>query len=129
MRHASNSNFGSEFQIFGFECSSNVETASRCTCLTSPVRRPAGVVDGFWEFRLKPWDVSAGVLIAREAGAKVTTMDGGPFSAFSRSLLVSNGHLHDQILQQTGPAVESLVKKDIDLSPWYVPSGYSFEEV
>ena len=40
----------------------------------------AGIVDGYWEYRLKPWDVAAGVLIAEEAGALVTTMEGKPFS-------------------------------------------------
>ena len=40
----------------------------------------AGIVDGYWEYRLKPWDVAAGVLIAEEAGALVTTMGGEPFS-------------------------------------------------
>jgi myo-inositol-1(or 4)-monophosphatase len=37
----------------------------------------AGRFDGFWELRLKPWDVAAGILIAREAGAAVTDMAGG----------------------------------------------------
>lgn len=29
----------------------------------------AGRYDGFWERRLKPWDIAAGLIIAREAGA------------------------------------------------------------
>jgi myo-inositol-1(or 4)-monophosphatase len=37
----------------------------------------AGRFDGFWEMRLKPWDVAAGILIAREAGAAVTDLGGG----------------------------------------------------
>jgi myo-inositol-1(or 4)-monophosphatase len=37
----------------------------------------AGRFDAYWEAYLKPWDVAAGVLIAREAGAVVTNMDGG----------------------------------------------------
>lgn len=36
----------------------------------------AGRFDGFWEFKLKPWDVAAGGLIAAEAGAVVTSIDG-----------------------------------------------------
>jgi myo-inositol-1(or 4)-monophosphatase len=35
-----------------------------------------GRVDGFWEIRLEPWDIAAGTLIAREAGAVVTKIDG-----------------------------------------------------
>jgi myo-inositol-1(or 4)-monophosphatase len=37
----------------------------------------AGRFDGFWELGLKPWDVAPGILLAREAGALVTDMDGG----------------------------------------------------
>ena len=36
-----------------------------------------GRFDGFWELSLKAWDVAAGILIAREAGALVTDVDGG----------------------------------------------------
>jgi myo-inositol-1(or 4)-monophosphatase len=35
-----------------------------------------GRFDGFWEQKLKPWDVAPGILIAREAGAVVTDLDG-----------------------------------------------------
>ena len=31
----------------------------------------AGRFEGFWEYGLKPWDIAAGILIAREAGAIV----------------------------------------------------------
>jgi len=37
----------------------------------------AGRFDGFWELKLKPWDVAAGIVIAREAGAIVTDVAGG----------------------------------------------------
>lgn len=37
----------------------------------------AGRLDGFWEIRLNPWDVAAGVLIVREAGGVVTNLQGG----------------------------------------------------
>lgn len=36
----------------------------------------AGRFDGFWELSLKAWDVAAAGLIAREAGAQVTSVDG-----------------------------------------------------
>jgi len=36
----------------------------------------AGRFDGFWELSLKPWDLAAGILIAAEAGAKVTSVLG-----------------------------------------------------
>ncbi len=37
----------------------------------------AGVFDGFFEFRLSPWDIAAGALLIREAGGIVTDLDGG----------------------------------------------------
>ena len=36
----------------------------------------AGRFDGFWEFGLQQWDLAAGALIAREAGAIVADADG-----------------------------------------------------
>ncbi|SDB19144.1 myo-inositol-1(or 4)-monophosphatase [Pseudidiomarina indica] len=36
-----------------------------------------GRIDGYWEFSLQPWDIAAGQLIAREAGAIVTDFGGG----------------------------------------------------
>ena len=36
----------------------------------------AGRVDGYWELGLKPWDLAAGELIAREAGAIATDFVG-----------------------------------------------------
>jgi myo-inositol-1(or 4)-monophosphatase len=37
----------------------------------------AGVYDGFFEFRLSPWDLGAGVLLIEEAGGRVSDLDGG----------------------------------------------------
>lgn len=38
----------------------------------------AGVFDGFFEFRLSPWDIAAGALLIQEAGGQVTDFAGGP---------------------------------------------------
>jgi myo-inositol-1(or 4)-monophosphatase len=35
-----------------------------------------GRVDGFWELGLKPWDTAAGILLIREAGGHVSTLEG-----------------------------------------------------
>jgi myo-inositol-1(or 4)-monophosphatase len=58
----------------------------------------AGRFDGFWERRLKPWDVAAGALIATEAGGRVTGMDGTPFDPAAGHLVASNGQIHDEML-------------------------------
>jgi fructose-1,6-bisphosphatase/inositol monophosphatase family enzyme len=57
--------------------------------------RCAGISDGYWEYRLKPWDTCAGVLIAQEAGAAVTTMEGEPFSVFERSVVAAAPGVHE----------------------------------
>ena len=58
----------------------------------------AGRFDGFWEYDLKPWDMSAGALLVTEAGGRVTNIDGTPFASRGRHILASNGHLHDAML-------------------------------
>lgn len=83
-----------------------------------------GVVDAYWEYRLKPWDVAAGVLIVEEAGGRVSTMDGLPYSVFQRSVLVSNDSLHESLLERMDPATAELREAGVDLSPWFVPEGY-----
>ncbi len=37
----------------------------------------AGVFDGFFEFRLAPWDIAAGALLVEEAGGVLSDFDGG----------------------------------------------------
>ncbi|KAG9158492.1 hypothetical protein Leryth_016141 [Lithospermum erythrorhizon] len=86
-----------------------------------------GIVEAYWEYRLKPWDMAAGVLIVEEAGGTVTRMDGGNFCVFDRSVLVSNGVVHPKLLERIGTATEKLKTKGIDFSLWYKPEGYYTE--
>ncbi|CAJ1975534.1 unnamed protein product [Sphenostylis stenocarpa] len=83
-----------------------------------------GIVEAYWEYRLKPWDMAAGVLMVEEAGGAVSRMDGGKFCVFDRSVLVSNGVLHAKLLDRIGPATEKLKSKGIDFSLWYKPENY-----
>ena len=59
-----------------------------------------GRFDGFWEFNLNPWDTAAGVVIAEEAGARITNFAGGPFQLDSRETLASNGLLHNELVRE-----------------------------
>ncbi len=63
----------------------------------------AGRFDGFWEERLHPWDIAAGVLLVEEAGGRVTGMDGGPLDLFSGHVIASNGPLHSLMLDVVQP--------------------------
>jgi len=56
-----------------------------------------GAFDGFWELKLKPWDVAAGALIAMEAGATVTTFKDNIFDPFADTILCTNGLIHDEL--------------------------------
>jgi myo-inositol-1(or 4)-monophosphatase len=53
-----------------------------------------GRLDGYWEFKLNSWDTAAGVLLVREAGGKVTYIDGSPFHLVSAEVLATNGKIH-----------------------------------
>ncbi|OGU15505.1 MAG: inositol monophosphatase [Geobacteraceae bacterium GWC2_53_11] len=64
----------------------------------------AGRLDGFWELKLKPWDVAAGVLLVREAGGTVTTFDGSPYDIFNGRIVASNGLIHDEMVAKLAEA-------------------------
>ncbi|HZV81436.1 MAG TPA: inositol monophosphatase family protein [Geobacteraceae bacterium] len=59
----------------------------------------AGRLDGYWEAKLKPWDVAAGQLLVREAGGMVTGFDGGEYSVYSHRILASNGLIHGEMVE------------------------------
>ena len=56
-----------------------------------------GRADGFWEYALKPWDMAAGVVILREAGARVTDVVGTEWTAASENILAANPALHAEM--------------------------------
>ena len=59
-----------------------------------------GTFDGYYEMNLKPWDVSAGVLILTEAGGKVSNINGTEYNLFTDKYLVaSNGKIHDEFIK------------------------------
>jgi len=58
----------------------------------------SGRLDGFWELKLKPWDVAAGVLLVREAGGTVTCFDGSQYTLSSNRIVASNSQIHDEML-------------------------------
>ncbi|MBW8780963.1 MAG: inositol monophosphatase [Verrucomicrobia bacterium] len=61
----------------------------------------AGRLDGYWEKDLKPYDAMAGMLIAREAGGRVTDYAGGEFPQREDRgrYVASNGRIHREMLR------------------------------
>ncbi len=57
-----------------------------------------GRFDGFWELKLHPWDVAAGLLIVEEAGGRTSDLVGGPALRSGRETVASNGAIHDAML-------------------------------
>ncbi|HET9916763.1 MAG TPA: inositol monophosphatase family protein [Candidatus Binatia bacterium] len=56
-----------------------------------------GRIDGYWELKLKPWDVAAGSLIVAEAGGQLSDFHGRPFDIRGSETLATNKLLHAQM--------------------------------
>ncbi len=61
-----------------------------------------GIFDGFFEFRLSPWDLAAGTVLIEEAGGVVTGMDGGPDVLETGDLLCGPRGVHRELLEVVG---------------------------
>jgi myo-inositol-1(or 4)-monophosphatase len=59
-----------------------------------------GRYDAFWEYRLAPWDVAAGLLLVREAGGIVTDLDGTPATVTQGPIVAGNPKMHAWLLEQ-----------------------------
>lgn len=57
-----------------------------------------GRFDGYWEQKLSPWDIAAGVLLSEEAGGRVTSWKGQKYDIFKGDIVASNGRIHDEML-------------------------------
>ena len=58
-----------------------------------------GRLDGFWEFKLSPWDMAAGALLVELAGGRVTNPSGAPISLRPPGIVASNGRIHEEMLE------------------------------
>ena len=88
----------------------NLKNFCNLTLMTQGVRRDGaaamdlcyvacGKLDGFWEIKLSPWDVAAGVLIVKEAGGKVTNFKGNKYDIFNNKVVATNGLIHRELLK------------------------------
>ena len=58
-----------------------------------------GRFDAFWELRLAPWDIAAGLLLVRESGGIVTTLDGAFCPVAETSVVAGNAAMHAWLLE------------------------------
>ena len=59
----------------------------------------AGRFEGYWECKLKPWDVCAGALVVSEAGGRISDLSGGELPPDGGEIVASNALVHDEMLR------------------------------
>jgi myo-inositol-1(or 4)-monophosphatase len=109
--------FGRSLLVTGFPYDAwttkndNLDNFGRFARITQGVRRlgsaaldlcyvAAGRLDGYWELTLNSWDLAAGGLIAAEAGAVVTNLNGKLDTLTPPcSLLAATPELHPKMLE------------------------------
>ncbi|MCL2823616.1 MAG: inositol monophosphatase [Polyangiaceae bacterium] len=64
-----------------------------------------GTYDGYWEKRLRPWDISAGMVMVWAAGGVVTGMEGREVDLNKCSVVASNGRIHGDLVMALREAV------------------------
>lgn len=69
-------------------------------CATNSLLMVAtGKIEGYVHPGPTPFDIAAACLIVEACGGKVTDMEGKPWTAFSKSIVATNGRIHDKVLQ------------------------------
>ncbi len=59
----------------------------------------AGRLDAFWELKLKPWDMAAGMLLVEEAGGRISDRFGAETSVYTDSVAATNNRIHDALIR------------------------------
>ena len=101
---------------FGYEHLENWERNMKLfkhfTDITQGVRRlgaaaidichvASGLVDGYWEYDLKQWDMAAGLIIASEAGCRITDIRGKQHQLENDNVVVTNKLIHDELISES----------------------------
>lgn len=58
-----------------------------------------GRFDGFWEMKLKPWDIAAGALMITEAGGQWSGFAGQKITVYDHAIAASNGKIHKKMTE------------------------------
>jgi myo-inositol-1(or 4)-monophosphatase len=65
----------------------------------------AGRWDAYWERALNAWDMGPGVILVREAGGVVSSVTGGALDLHGGNVCVTNGAIHDALIEQLNHAL------------------------
>jgi myo-inositol-1(or 4)-monophosphatase len=63
-----------------------------------------GTYDGYWEQKLKPWDLAAGHALVLAAGGRATDYVGHPAEVMKGHVVATNGRIHDALVAELGNA-------------------------
>jgi len=59
-----------------------------------------GIYEGYFEIGLKAWDISAGIIILKLAGGKVSEIDGSDINIFNhKCIIATNGAVHNKLVE------------------------------
>lgn len=58
-----------------------------------------GMLDAYWEYHLKPWDIAAGGLVCEEAGIHISDLKGREFCPFESGVLAARSPLYEDLLK------------------------------
>ena len=73
----------------------------------------AGRFDGFWERGLKAWDIAAGILLVRESGGLVESLDLKSPLLIKGDIIASNGEIFEQFSNFIRPVDQNKVSSQI----------------
>ena len=59
-----------------------------------------GTYDGYWEKKVKPWDIAAGAAVVLAAGGRVSNYEGQAMDVTQGDVVATNGRVHDALLDQ-----------------------------
>jgi myo-inositol-1(or 4)-monophosphatase len=85
---------------FGFQKKEDVDPVfGRGSMAAEFCYTACGRIDGVIRLKQKPWDLAAGALIAAEAGAVMTNLEGKPCSIYEGDYVASNPRLHKKLIE------------------------------
>jgi len=59
----------------------------------------SGFFEAYWEFNVKPVDISAAAIIIREAGGRITDHSGNDWCPGQPNVIASNGLIHENMIE------------------------------
>jgi len=59
-----------------------------------------GTYEGYWERKLRPWDIAGGSAIVRASGGQVSDFDGGGDYITTGHIVATNGAIHNKLLRE-----------------------------